>query len=127
MRDMQIPEENIFVDYPTKEKRNKQQYNKLVKQLKENDLLYISNFSALGDGYKEVEEQWKFLTKTKNVDVVLIDMPLIDTRKGKSAYGPLIADTVLSMLEYVALIKQSPKDETEGRNSSCQRTRNLIW
>lgn len=56
----------------------------------------------MGDGYKEVEEHWKFLTKTKNVDVVLIDMPLIDIRKGKSAYGPLITDTVLSMLEYVA-------------------------
>ncbi len=101
MKDMQVPEKNIFVDYPTKEKRNKKQYNKMVKMLKENDLLYISNFSSLGDGYKEVEEQWRSLTKTKNADVVLIDMPQIDTRKGKSGYGSLIADMVLAMLEYV--------------------------
>lgn len=83
MKDMQVPDENIYLDYPTKEKRNKSQYNKLIKQLKENDLLYVGNFASLGDGYKEVGEQWRFLTKTKKVDIVLIDMPLIDTRKGK--------------------------------------------
>ena len=127
MRDMQIPEENIFVDYPTKEKRNKQQYNKMVKLLKENDLLYISNFSALGDGYKEVEEQWKFLTKTKNVDVVLIDMPLIDTRKGKSAYGPLIADTVLSMLEYVADDENSLRKMRQKEGIALAKERGIIF
>lgn len=101
IRDMQVPEEHIFLDYPTKEKRSRIQYNKLIKLLKEDDLLYVSSFTALGDGYKEVEEQWRFLTKTKKVDIVLIDMPDIDTRKGKSGYGPLVADTVLTMLEYI--------------------------
>lgn len=75
MKDMQVPEKN--------------------------DLLYISNLASLGDGYQEVQEQWRFLTKTKKVDIVLTDMPQIDTRKGKSGYGPLIADTVLMMLEFV--------------------------
>lgn len=84
--DMQVPEENIFLDYPIKEKRSRIQYNKLIKLLKEDDLLYVSSFTALGDGYKEVEEQWRFLTKTKKVDIVLIEMPDIDTRKGKSGY-----------------------------------------
>ena len=101
IRDMQVPEEHIFLDYPTKEKRSRIQYKKLIKLLKEDDLLHVSSFTALGDGYKEVEEQWGFLTKTKKLDIVLIDMPDTDSRKGKSGYGPLIADTVLTMLEYI--------------------------
>lgn len=101
IRDMQVLEDNIFLDYPTKEKRSRIEYNKMLKLLKEDDLLYVGNFASLGDEYKEVEEQWRFLTKTKKVDIVLIDMPDIDTRKGKSGYGPLVADTVLWMLEYM--------------------------
>ena len=127
MKDMQVPEENIFVDYPIKEKRSKQQYNKMVKLLKENDLLYISNFSSLGDGYKEVEEQWRFLTKTKNVDVVLIDIPQIDTRKGKSGYGLLIADTVLAMLEYVADEENSLRKMRQKQGIALAKERGIIF
>lgn len=89
------------MDYPTKEKRSRIQYNKLVKLLKEDDLLYVSSFTALGDGYKEVEKQWRFLTKTKKAYIALIDRPDIDIRKEKSGYGPLVVDTVLTMLEYI--------------------------
>ena len=72
------------MDYPTKEKRSRNQYNKLVKLLKEDDLLYVSSFTALGDGYKEVEEQWRFLTKTKKAYIALIDRPDIDINKEKA-------------------------------------------
>ena len=84
IRDMQVSEQQIFLDYPTKEKRSRNQYNKLVKLLKEDDLLYVSSFTALGDGYKEVEEQWRFLTKTKKAYIALIDRPDIDIRKEKA-------------------------------------------
>ena len=72
------------MDYPTKEKRSRNQYNKLVKLLKEDDLLYVSSFTPLGDGYKEVEEQWRFLTKTKKAYIALIDRSDIDIRKEKA-------------------------------------------
>lgn len=102
MKDMQIQEENIYMDYPTKEKRKRVEYNKLSKLLNEGDLLYIGNFVSFGDGNEEVAEQWRFLTKTKKVDIAVIDMPEMDTRKGNSGYGPLVSDVVFTMFEYVA-------------------------
>lgn len=75
----------------------------------------------------DIEEQWKFLTKTKNVDVVLIDMPLIDTRKGKSAYGPLIADMVLSMLEYVADEDNSLRKMRQKEGIALAKERGIIF
>lgn len=127
MKDIQVPDENIYLDYPTKEKRNKPQYNKLIKQLKENDLLYVGNFASLGDGYKEVGEQWRFLTKTKKVDVILIDMPLIDTRKGKNGYGSIMADTVLTMLEYVAENESNVRKIRQKEGIALAKERGIVF
>lgn len=127
IRDMQVPEEHIFLNYPTKEKRSRIQYNKLIKLLKEDDLLYVSSFTALGDGYKEVEEQWRLLTKTKKVDIVLIDMPDIDTRKGKSGYGPLVADTVLRMLEYMKDIENSVRKMRQKEGIALAKERGIAF
>lgn len=127
IRDMQVSEDNIFLDYPTKEKRSRIEYNKMIKLLKENDLLYVGNFASLGDGYKEVEEQWRFLTKTKKVDIVLIDMPDIDTRKGKSGYGPLVADTVLRMLEYMKDTENSVRKMRQKEGIALAKERGITF
>ena len=81
---------------------NRPQYKKLVKKLKPGDLLYIQSIDRLGRNYEEVQNQWRILTKEKNVDICVIDMPLLDTRQGKDLMGTFIADLVLQILSFVA-------------------------
>ena len=78
------------------------QYKKLVKKLKPGDLLYIKSIDRLGRNYEEIQNQWRTLTKEKNVDICVIDMPLLDTRQGKDLMGTFIADLVLQILSFVA-------------------------
>ena len=81
---------------------NRPQYKKLVKKLKPGDLFYIQSIDRLGRNYEELQNQWRILTKEKNVDICVIDMPLLDTRQGKDLMGTFIADLVLQILSFVA-------------------------
>ena len=81
---------------------NRPQYKKLVKKLKPGDLLYIQSIDRLGRNYEEVQNQWRILAKEKNVDICVIDMPLLDTRQGKDLMDTFIADLVLQILSFVA-------------------------
>ena len=78
------------------------QYKKLVRKLKQGDLLYILSIDRLGRNYLEIQEQWRILTKEKGIDICVIDMPLLDTRNGKDLMGTFIADLVLQILSFVA-------------------------
>lgn len=98
---------------------NRPIYRKLLKKLKQDDVLYIKSIDRLGRNYDEVLEQWRILTKQKGVDIVVLDMPLLDTRKGKDLLGTLIADLVLSLLSYVSenercAIRQRQKEGIEA-------------
>ena len=77
------------------------QYQKLLKKLKPGDLLYVLSIDRLGRNYEEIQKQWRIITKEKNVDVYVIDMPLLDTRQGKDLMGTFIADLVLQILSFV--------------------------
>ncbi len=77
-------------------------YKRLVKKLKPSDVLVIKSIDRLGRNYNEILEQWRILTKEKSVDIVVLDMPLLNTREGKDLTGTLIADIVLQLLSYVA-------------------------
>ncbi|MCI8578614.1 MAG: recombinase family protein [Lachnospiraceae bacterium] len=101
MREMQVADGNIYADHVTKKHRALPEYGKLLKKLEKGDLLYISGLSCLGDSYAEVKEQWRLLTREKKVDVIVLDMPTVDTRKGKAQYGLLVADLVYSLLDYI--------------------------
>ena len=103
MREMQVEEDHIFADDAgAGEGKDRLRYRKLLKLLKPGDLLYIRSLNALGDSYPAIREQWELLTKDKRIDISLLDMPLVDTRRGKLQYGSLIADIVLDMLGYVS-------------------------
>ena len=78
------------------------QYKKLVKKLKRDDLLYIKSIDRLGRNYEEIQIQWRMLTKDKGVDICVIDMPLLDTRRGKDLVGTFVSDIVLQVLSFVA-------------------------
>ena len=102
LREMSIPEQNIFMDKQSGKDFNRPQYKKLVKKLKPDDLLYIKSIDRLGRNYEEIQNQWRILTKEKGIDIVVLDMPLLDTRRGKDLMGTFLSDIVLQVLSFVA-------------------------
>ena len=102
LREMSIPAQNIFMDKQSGKDFNRPQYKKLVKKLKPGDLLYIKSIDRLGRNYEEIQNQWRVLTKEKGIDIVVLDMPLLDTRRGKDLVGTFLSDIVLQVLSFVA-------------------------
>ena len=93
---------NTYIDKQSGKSFERPQYKKLVRKLKQGDLLYILSIDRLGRNYLEIQEQWRILTKEKGIDICVIDMPLLDTRNGKDLMGTFIADLVLQILSFVA-------------------------
>lgn len=102
MKQLQIPVKNIFMDKQSGKDFERIEYKKLCKKLKKDDLLYIKSIDRLGRNYKEILEQWRILTKEKGIDIVVLDMPLLDTRRGKDLMGTFLSDIVLQVLSFVA-------------------------
>lgn len=97
-----IPKENIFVDKVSGKNFERPKYIQLCKKMKKKDVLYILSIDRLGRNYEEILEQWRNLTKEKEIDIVVLDMPLLDTRSGKDLLGTFISDIVLQLLSFVA-------------------------
>lgn len=102
MQELSIPEKNMFVEKQSGKDFQRPQYKKLVRKLKPDDLLYIKSIDRLGRNYEEILEQWRILTKEKRIDIVVLDMPLLDTRRGKDLMGTFLSDIVLQVLSFVA-------------------------
>ena len=102
MEEMGVPQENIFIDKQSGKDFNRQQYKRLIRRLVENDVLYIKSIDRLGRNYEEIIEQWRVITKEKKTDIVVMDMPILDTRIGKDLLGTFISDIVLEVLSFVA-------------------------
>ena len=102
MDNLQIPKANIYIDKQSGKDFNRPQYIRLTKKLRKGDLLYIKSIDRLGRNYYEIQEQWRFLTRDKGIDIVVIDMPLLDTRRGKDLVGTFLSDVVLQVLSFVA-------------------------
>ena len=102
LREMSIPEQNIYMDKQSGKDFNRPQYKKLIRKLKPDDLLYIKSIDRLGRNYEEIQNQWRILTKEKKIDIVVLDMPLLDTRRGKDLMGTFLSDIVLQVLSFVA-------------------------
>lgn len=98
-----VPETNIFMDKISGKDFNRPQYRKLVRKLQPGDGLVIKSIDRLGRNYEEILNQWRIITKEKRADIVVLDMPLLDTRQtGKDLTGTFVADLVLQILSYVA-------------------------
>lgn len=102
MRNIGIPEENIYKDKQSGKDFNRPMYQKMLRKLKKGDVLYILSIDRLGRNYEEIQSQWRYLTREKEIDVSVIDMPLLDTRRGKDLMGTFLADIVLQVLSFVA-------------------------
>ena len=112
MRNVGVLPQNIFVDKQSGKDFDRPSYKRLVRRLREGDLLYILSIDRLGRNYEEIQNQWRILTKEKGIDIVVIDMPLLDTRQGKDLMGTFIADLVLQILSFVA---QSEREKIRER------------
>lgn len=103
MRDFGVMEDNIFLDKQSGKDFDRKAYRKLLKKIKPSDTLVIKSIDRLGRDYREILEQWRIITREKQAAVVVIDIPLLDTRqKGQDLTGTFIADLVLQILSYVA-------------------------
>ena len=97
-----VPKERIFVDKQSGKDFHRPQYRRMVRRMKKDDLLYIKSIDRLGRNYGEILEQWRYLPREKGVDIVVLDMPLLDTRRGKDLMGTFLSDIVLQGLSFVA-------------------------
>lgn len=102
LRESGVLEKNIYLDKQSGKDFNRPQYKKLLKKLKKDDLLYIKSIDRLGRNYEEILQQWRVLTKEKGIDIIVLDMPLLDTRQGKDLMGTFLSDIVLQVLSFVA-------------------------
>ncbi len=102
LKEVGIAEKNIYMDKQSGKDFNRPQYKKLLRKIKKDDLLYIKSIDRLGRNYEEILLQWRILTKDKGIDIVVLDMPLLDTRRGKDLMGTFLSDVVLQVLSFVA-------------------------
>jgi len=114
LRDAGVPEGDIYLDKQSGKDFDRPQYKKLIRKLKKDDLLYIKSIDRLGRNYEDILRQWRVITKDKGVDIVVLDMPLLDTRRGKDLMGTFLSDIVLQLLSFVA---QNERDNIRQRQA----------
>lgn len=102
LAEKKVPTKNVYVDKRSGKDFDRPQYKKLLRKLNENTVLYIPSIDRLGRNYQEIQDQWRIITKEKRSDIVVIDMPLLDTRRGKDLMGTFLSDIVLQVLSFVA-------------------------
>ena len=102
MKEFGIDTKDIFIDKLSGKDFNRPQYRRLMKRIREEDTVVVKSIDRLGRNYQEIIEQWRIITKDKKAYIVVLDMPLLDTRQSRDLIGTLISDIVLQLLSYVA-------------------------
>ena len=125
LRDAGVPEKNIIRDKQSGKDFNRPGYLRLVKKMKPGDTLFIKSIDRLGRNYNDILEQWRYLTKEKHIAIVVLDMPLLDTRKGRDLTGELIADIVLQLLSYVAQTEREFIRQRQAEGIAAARKRGV--
>ena len=125
MREVGVPDRNIYKDKQSGKDFDRPQYKKLLRKIKKDDLLYIKSIDRLGRNYTEILEQWRFLTKEKGIDIVVLDMPLLDTRRGKDLMGTFLSDIVLQVLSFVAENERSNIRQRQAEGIAAAKARGV--
>ena len=125
MQEAGVPEGNVYMDKQSGKDFNRPQYRKLLRKLKKDDLLYIKSIDRLGRNYEEILQQWRFLTKDKGIDIVVLDMPLLDTRRGKDLMGTFLSDIVLQVLSFVAENERVSIRQRQAEGIAAARARGV--
>ena len=114
MTERGIPQSRLYMDKQSGKDFKRPEYRTLIKKLRPGDQLCITSIDRLGRNYEEIQEQWRILTREKKVDILVFDMPLLDTRRDKNLLGTFIADLVLQVLSFVA---QSERENIRKRQA----------
>ena len=125
LRNAGVEKRNIFVDKQSGKDFERPNYKRLLKKLKPADLLMIQSIDRLGRNYVEVLEQWRVLTKEKGADILVLDMPLLDTRRGKDLLGTFIADLVLQILSFVAEAERNHIRERQAQGIAAAKAKGV--
>lgn len=125
LSDVNVPKKNIYMDKISGKDFERPEYKKMMKKLKQGDLLYILSIDRLGRNYAEIQNQWRILTKEKGIDIVVIDMPLLDTRRDKDLMGTFIADLVLQILSFVAQSERERIRERQKQGIAAAKARGV--
>lgn len=120
-----IKEENIFVDKKSGITFERPQYKRLLRKVKKGDVIYILSIDRLGRSYEEIQQQWRFITKKKMADIVIIDMPLLDTRNCKDLMGTFLSDVVLQLLSFVAETERKNIRERQAEGIAAAKARGV--
>ncbi len=126
MREQQVPEKNILLDKQSGKDFDRPMYQRMLKKIKPGDLLYIKSIDRLGRNYEEIQEQWRILTKEKGIDICVIDMPLLDTRRGKDLVGTFVSDIVLQVLSFVAENERANIRQRQAEGIAAAKARG-VW
>ena len=125
LREVGVSDKNIFMDKQSGKDFERPQYKKLLRKMKKDDLLYIKSIDRLGRNYEEILQQWRIITKDKGVDIVVLDMPLLDTRRGKDLMGTFLSDIVLQVLSFVAENERSNIRQRQAEGIAAAKARGI--
>jgi len=125
MQEQGIPASRIFMDKQSGKTFDRPQYKKLVKKIKPGDVLCILSIDRLGRNYEEIQVQWRILTRERGADIVVLDMPLLDTRRGKDLMGTFIADLVLQILSFVAQNERETIRKRQAQGIAAAKARGV--
>ena len=125
MQEMDVPRQNIYIDKQSGKDFNRPQYKHLMKRIKEGDVIYIKSIDRLGRNYDDILEQWRIITKVKKVDIVVIDMPILDTRRDKNLIGTLVSDIFLQVLSFVAENERSTIRQRQAEGIAAAKIRGV--
>ena len=125
MREFGVKDSNVILDKQSGKDFERPGYRRLMRRLKAGDTLVIKSIDRLGRNYDEILEQWRLLTKDKQVAIVVLDMPLLDTRQGRDLTGVLIADIVLQLLSYVAQTEREFNRQRQAEGIAAAKARGV--
>lgn len=120
-----VAKENIYIDKISGKNFERPKYKCLVKKLRRGDILYIMSIDRLGRNYEQIQNQWRIITREKGADIVVLDMPLLDTRQGKDLMGTFIADLVLQILSFVAQSEREKIKERQAQGIAAAKARGV--
>lgn len=120
-----IENAKLFIDKSSGKDFDRQQYKKMLKRMRLGDVLYVKSIDRLGRNYEEIIEQWRILTKDKGIDIVVLDMPLLYTRKDKNLMGTFIADLVLQILSFVAETERANIKQRQAEGIAAAKARGV--
>lgn len=125
LREIGVQDKNIYIDKQSGKDFDRPQYKRLLRRMKKDDLLYVKSIDRLGRNYEEIQNQWRILTKEKGIDIVVLDMPLLDTRRGKDLMGTFLSDIVLQVLSFVAENERTNIKQRQAEGIAAARARGV--